>query len=229
MSKIDQNTVSSKRQVSEYDIVRTVRNGGAIKVLFLGNSITRHAPAPGIGWDYDWGMSASAEEFDYVHVAVRMLEERLGSIDYCTACCADWERNHRRLDMLDDWKEARDFEADIVVCRLGENVLTRPTENTEFPHFGEDLDKMIKYFCSNPQAKVIVTDLFWPKIILDTPIRQVALDNDYELVHLNDLGTKDENMAVDGRFWHHGVYIHPNDLGMQRIAERIVEKIFKIL
>lgn len=228
MSKIDQNTVSSKNQVQEYDLVRTVRNGGNLKVLFLGNSITRHAPAPHIGWDYDWGMSASAEERDYVHVAAKLLEERLGGIDFCTACCADWERNHSELGRLDTWRAAREFEADIVVCRLGENVITTAA-NTEWCNFAKHLDAFIKYFCSNPNVKVIVTDLFWPKIILDTPIRQVALDNNYELVGLNDLGTKDENMAVDGRFWHHGVSIHPNDLGMQRIAEQIVEKIFQIL
>lgn len=228
MSRIEQNTVSSKNQVTAYDIVRTVRNGGNLKILFLGNSITRHAPAPEIGWDYDWGMSASAEDKDYVHVAIKALEARLGGIDYCTACCADWERNHSKLEMLDDWREAREFEADIVVCRLGENVITS-ADNTEWFNFAKHLDAMIKYFCSNPKVKVIVTDLFWPKIILDTPIRQVALDNDYELIQINDLGTKDENMAVDGRFWHRGVSIHPNDLGMQRIAERIVERILQIL
>ena len=226
--RIDENTVSAKEQVKKYDIVRTVRNGGNLKVLFLGNSITRHAPAPQIGWDFDWGMSASAEDKDYVHVAVKMLEERYGGIDYCTACCADWERNHWNLDLLDDWKEARDFEADIVVCRLGENVNTRE-DNPQFCNFAKHLDPMIKYFCSNPNARVIVTELFWPKEILDAPIRQVATENGYPLVHLNDLGTQDENMAVDGRFWHHGVSIHPNDLGMQRIAERIVTTIFDVM
>ena len=53
---IAKNTVSSKGQVKEYDIVRPVERGGEINVLFLGNSITRHAPAPEIGWDFDWGM-----------------------------------------------------------------------------------------------------------------------------------------------------------------------------
>lgn len=220
--RIEENTVSAKGQVKAYDIVRTIRNGGNLKVLFLGNSITRHAPAPQIGWDYDWGMSASAEDRDYVHVAVKMLEERFGEIDYCTACCADWERNHHRLELLDNWREARDFEADIVVCRLGENVNTHE-DNPEFCNFATHLDAMIKYFCKKPDTRVIVTELFWPKEILDTPIRQVAMDNNYDFVRLNDLGTKDENMAVDGRFWHRGVSIHPNDLGMQRIAERIVE------
>ena len=78
---IAKNTVSSKGQVKEYDIVRPVERGGEINVLFLGNSITRHAPAPEIGWDFDWGMSASAEEKDYVHVAVKLLEEKYNLIE----------------------------------------------------------------------------------------------------------------------------------------------------
>ena len=89
---IAKNTVSSKGQVKEYDIVRPVFRDGKINVLFLGNSITRHAPAEDIGWPYDWGMSASKEENDYVHVAVKMLDEIYGKVNYCTACCGDWER-----------------------------------------------------------------------------------------------------------------------------------------
>ncbi len=40
----------------------------AAKVLFLGSSITLHAPAPQIGWTGNWSMAASAEEKDCVHL-----------------------------------------------------------------------------------------------------------------------------------------------------------------
>ena len=53
----------------------------------------------------------------------------------------------------------------------------------------------------------------------------VADDNEYTSVRLGDLGAQDENKAVDGRFWHRSVSLYPNDLGMKRIAERIVAAI----
>ena len=89
-----------------------------------------------------------------------------------------------------------------------------------YPYF----DEVIRFFHSNPEAQVIVTDLFWAKEKIDDVIHRIVKDRGYTLVTLGDLGAVDENKAL-GLFEHSGVSHHPSDLGMQRIAERIVEKI----
>src|SRR6187399_1258250 len=49
------------------------------KVLFLGNSITLHGPAPDIGWKGNWGMAASEKHLDYVHLLVADIAKTAGA------------------------------------------------------------------------------------------------------------------------------------------------------
>ena len=46
---IEQNTVAATAQVQDMDNMRIVRRGGKKRILFIGNSITRHGPKPEIG------------------------------------------------------------------------------------------------------------------------------------------------------------------------------------
>lgn len=48
------------------------------KILFLGNSITLHGPAPKIGWTGNWGMAASSADKDYVHVLLNRITQATG-------------------------------------------------------------------------------------------------------------------------------------------------------
>lgn len=224
MSNLEKNTVSAQAQVQKN--VEIVQRGGTYKVLFVGNSITRHAPKPEIGWFGDWGMAASAKEKDYVHIAVKRLEERLGVIDYAIVNCAAWERQYYEKDPC-EWATARNFGADVVVVRLGENMWSaKDTFNSHpiAPHFA----KMIDYFRADKAANVVVTDLFWKKEEIDREIRAVAQKKGYVFVSINDLGDTEENMAI-GQFEHAGVAMHPSDLGMQRIAERITAAILQVI
>lgn len=220
------NDVSAFNQLNVNQYVTIYEQEDACKkVLFVGNSITRHAPKEDIGWFGDWGMAASCREKDYVHQVVAELEKRMGRLSYCIAQASAWEtRYYEGSEVLQEfYGAARDFMADIVIIRIGENI-NRETHKEICckPYY----DAMIHFFVNNPSAKVIVTDNFWGIEVLDRIFEEVCEENGYHFCKINDLGKVYENMSL-GLFWHVGVSYHPSDLGMERIAERILEAIYE--
>ncbi|MDZ7619226.1 MAG: hypothetical protein U1E05_19685, partial [Patescibacteria group bacterium] len=93
------------------------------RILFLGNSITRHGPAAKIGWTGNWGMAASEEAKDYVHVLVHALAGRWGkSPEFQVHNVAVFERQYDTYDVATILQSHREFQSDIVIIALGENV-----------------------------------------------------------------------------------------------------------
>ena len=93
-----------------------------IKLLFLGNSITRHGKAENLGWGGDWGMAASSKENDYVHKLISKFCQKGIKVSVCIANLSDWERT-RNMDLLfTKYLSALRFNADYVIVRLGENA-----------------------------------------------------------------------------------------------------------
>ncbi len=221
---IEKNTVPATNQVSKNDLVRIVSRGGSIRILFLGNSITRHAPKPEIGWEHDFGMAASCEENDYVHRIISALDAKGVTADYATVSCGGWERGYFDEERTTELSLARDFAADIVIFRTGENTMNIKDKIPEIP-LAPYIVKFVDYFCVKPGCHLLMTDMFWPHELIDQPIREAAAIRACPLVHLGDLGHIPENEAHDRGFWHTGVAMHPGDLGMQRIAERILAAI----
>ncbi len=217
-----ENTVSAEHQAPQDRYVNFFGDGEGFKVLFLGNSITHHRPKEEYGWFGSYGMAASAEEKDYVHLVVKHLKEKYGKVQVCIGQLANLEREYENSEetLPELYSEARDFQADLVIFRGGENTSSEKAKAIPFyPH----LLRMGSFFVTNPKAKVIVTDMFWNGFA--NPLyREWAEEMGYAFVHLTDLETKEENKAI-GLFPHRGVSIHPGDLGMARIAERIIKKI----
>ena len=75
------NTVKAYGQVDVNKYVSIFNRGGVKKVMFFGNSITRHEPNASLGWYGDWGMAASSKEKDFVHLVVKALDEKYGKVD----------------------------------------------------------------------------------------------------------------------------------------------------
>lgn len=184
-----------------------------LKIAFLGNSITRHGVAEELGWYGDWGMAASRRGNDYVHRLVGLLEDDGKRISYCIVNLSEWERT-RDNSLLDRYAEVKNFNADIVIVRLGENA--RLTENLE--EFESCYKEMTEYFSGG--AAVVLTDLFWEYGPFDGFVKKLAEEKGYAFVKIHDLGN-DESMKAAGKFAHGGVAAHPGDKGMSEIASRI--------
>ena len=219
------NTVSSANQLKDSEKTSFGGDEG-LKVLFIGNSITRHGVLESIGWYSDCGMAASAPDKDYVHQTVKMLEEKYGKVQFCIAQVSDWEGDFTTPNTRGYFREAYDFDADIAIFRLGENV--RMTQYEHIEVFANALIDAMKYLTEGRRAKLVVTDTFWRNNNINTSIEKACAEMGIESVKIGDLGD-DDSMKATGLFWHGGVAMHPGDKGMKAIADRIVAKIDEIM
>ena len=213
------NDVPASGQLKDCDCVSFyIAENAAVKIAFLGNSITRHGKAEKLGWFGDWGMAASRRENDYIHKLVQSFEKSGKKVSYCIANLSGWERSRDMALLETRYAEIKKFNADFIIVRLGENA--RLAEHLE--EFKPCYKKMVEYFADG--ATVILTDLFWEYQPFDSFVKRFAEENGYTFVAIHDLGNDDKMKAV-GKFEHAGVAAHPDDNGMAEIAERIYKAI----
>jgi lysophospholipase L1-like esterase len=190
------------------------------KILVLGNSITRHAPKADIGWFADWGMAASSEENDFVHILKKNVTRQSPQSVLIGINIASAERSYWDLNTLKELPEivsALNFKPDIIIFRIGENV---PGDKLNEHSFTDGFRNMVDFFNPDGNAAVILTTLFWNSDAKTAAIRAVGTERNYPVIELGDLGDKPQYRA-EGLFEHKGVAAHPGDLGMSAIAERI--------
>ena len=211
------NTVPAENQMIRSDVTSFLGDPSApLKILVLGNSITRHGPSEAIGWHFDWGMAASAPEKDYVHRLHAMLEESGRTSYMLVRQVARWERTFKDPACLFDYENEKSFDADVVVFRLGENVT-----KDDHPYLKQAAKDFISYVTPEG-ASVIVTSNFWKSPEKDLALSEAAAD--LGCSYVNIACTEESQMAI-GKFEHLGVSIHPGDEGMEMIARRIFEAI----
>ena len=219
--QMKKNTVSSKNQLPQNQpIVFEGSEEADIRSAFVGNSITLHGEKPEIGWFHHFGMAASKKENDYAHLVIQGLQKTRGTVRACICNAAEWERAYRNGEtVFEKYRTVRDFQPDILIMRLIENC---PAAEFDMGKFGVEYVKFVDYL-SGAGTKVIFTTGFW-KHPGDEAIKKAAEKKNCPCVYLGDLGELDEMKAI-GLFSHSGVAQHPGDLGMQKIAERILAEI----
>ncbi len=225
VSSIGKNDVDSENQLQPSQYVSFFGNPNAsLRIMFVGNSITRHGPNPTIGWYGDWGMAASSKENDYVHVLADMVEEVTDAY-FCICQAAVWERNYiNGEEQFELYEVAREFDADIIIMRVVENC---DYSNLDQQTFYNSYLEFISYLDKSNDADLVLTSSFWIHPA-DEIIEKVATENGLPYVYLGDLGERDDMMAI-GLYENAGVARHPGDLGMKTIAERIFEALRQFL
>lgn len=217
------NTVSAINQLADNDKICGETNiESSFKVLFVGNSITRHGPSQSIGWNNDFGMAASSIENDYVHLVMKKISKKIPDAAFMIAQISEWETEYYNDEMLfSKYLDAKNYNPDLIVIRLGENI--KKENISEYPLEPKLVD-MINYFKNGRNVKTIVTTCFWENKEKDDALRNAANATGSALVEIGDISDYKETMAF-GKFEHKGVAMHPGDLGMKMISERILEAV----
>ena len=161
--------------------------GNIRTVVILGNSIVRHGPYPSLGWYGDWGMDASTQENDFVHILIRNLQSKDNRIIVKYKNIADFEANFVsfQLSSVDSLRNA-----DLIVMKIGENV---NVAGTNYAQFITKYDQLIRYLDPSNKAVKLIVDGFWDHNEVNNDIRNYALGKKYPLVSITDLSLQSAN------------------------------------
>ena len=219
MSDLQRNDVPATNQVKQSVFIH--ENSG-IRILFAGNSITKHAPRPAMGWENDCGMAASDIDHDYVHLLLAKIREYDKNAAWAIAQVGGYEANlfNGALPST-NYQEAREFDADIVIMFYGANT-PKEYDTMDAPPctFTDAYKNMRNYLNKSGKAKFLHLQGFYVRPKLDEEKEAVCKEYGDTWISLGDIGTREDT---------HGRFNHPSDLGMQIIADKIWEKLEKII
>ena len=216
---------SSETSIS-YESSEEAQYDGSFKYLAIGNSITKHAVTD--KWWNEIGMAASDESHDYFHQVLAGMQKKKESVGAFAKNFAYWERcsegREKALATLDD---VVDPDLDLITVMLGENV-------SSLNGFEEDFTELIRYLKEKaPKAEIIVVGDFWYMAGRDEIKQRVAQSEGVQYISLSEIKEKSEyrskigDIVYDAEGGAHtitdpDVASHPNDKGMQYIAEKIL-------
>lgn len=192
------------------------------RILILGNSITRHGPAPAIGWQGNWGMAASAADKDFVHLLETMAKENNPSVQFMSGNIANtFERKFWNVDTT-DFQAFKKYNADLIILKIGENVSDSLAVTNKL---GEHIESLTGYVSNKRNVKVCLVGSFWPKPAADQQMKQIARQKNWDYVSLEGLYKDRHSYTAIDTYDNPGIKMHPSDDGMKAIADRIWHKI----
>lgn len=196
------------------------------RMMVVGNSIMDHAPLPAKGWFNHNGMAASAPEKDFVHILTARLARQYPQVAVRLVSGGNFERDFGKSDYsINEFNEPlQQFKPDLILIRLGENVeegdvLSPRDFETQFRRL---LERFTNY--SGQPVKIVCTTSVWKRPQTDIIIRRVANEKGITLIDLSAMVDQEQYFAFN-QYKDIGVAAHPNDNGMQRIADLIWAKL----
>jgi len=207
-------------------VCATVHASAQTKVLFLGNSITKHGPKADIDWSGNWGMAATAEAKDYVHLVTKALTEKAGvAPEVMVKNIADFERAYSGYDIAAKMKEAIEFKADLIILAIGENVPGLKTAEDKVK-LQAGLTTLLMALKGERKPTILVRSCFWANAAKDEALQQACTAVGGVYVNIGSLSKDEANYARSERpYKHAGVANHPGDKGMAAIAAALVKAV----
>lgn len=220
MNYESKNTVKAEGQMN-FHVFIDGEPDGSPRIMIMGNSITKHAPAPQIGWYGNWGMAASSEDKDYAHRLIAKVRERCPRATFCIVQAAVWEVDYN-LNMDEYFSEAKAFCPDVIVCAISANIKDAVFEHDSFI---ENMGKLHDYLgYKDGETRLIQTSSFFNNERKSEAIRDYVAKRGGDYIYISDLPSDSTNLAI-GLFDHDGVAHHPSDKGMAEMADRIFERL----
>lgn len=196
------------------------------KVLFLGNSITKHGPKADIDWHGNWGMAATAEAKDYVHLVTAGLAQAQGKAPQIfVGNIAGFEREHAKpgYDLDKALADAAAFGASHIVIAIGENVPALTTDAAKAT-FKAQMQRLLAKLNGPQKPVIVVRSCFWANPAKDQILEETCKEVGGRFVNIAALSKDEANYARSERpYKHAGVANHPGDKGMQAIADAILQ------
>ena len=196
------------------------------RVLFLGNSTTRHPQSPQIGWSGDWGMAASAPDKDFAHLVVQGLARQSGrALKMMATNIADFERGLGAYDIDERLKAELAFQPTLVIVAIGENA--RPlTSDAAKTAFEAGFRKLLLAVAKNRRTSLIVRSCFLThNKAKDQIMNRVCREFNGTWVDIHGLAREESNLARSEGTLRDEAGCHPGDRGMRAIADAILRSI----
>ncbi len=200
----------------------------------LGNSITCNEIDENLWWG-SWGMAASSEEKDYVHLVAGWLGNQLSKeVNTTVLDLKEWEVAQKRDSILSDYAKYFDENTNLVTIQTGENI-------TEYKDtLNQDYSALVKFIKEKaPNAQILMLgEILWPSEDIEsakkaackehniTFIEMTTFLNGYESSYKSALNT--EVAGADGeqhKISNEVVAAHPNDAGMECIYQSVINNI----